>query len=77
MEGVVRSVNKPHVRSKALAKDWEVNDKGRSDILEILEDDVVVMQVLYAGQHGTGDKNNRANPSLLSPDEERSNVPTD
>jgi hypothetical protein len=51
-----------------------MNDKGRSNILEIPVDDMVI-QVLHAGQHGTGHKKECISHSLISPGEERSSVP--
>ena len=49
--------------------------RGRGDILEIPVDDAVVVQVLHAGQDGTGDKMVPISLSLPSPGEEQSNVP--
>jgi len=49
----------------------------RGNILEIPVDDAVtvVVQVIHAGQDGTGDKTKPISLSLLSPVEEQSNVP--
>jgi len=41
--------------------------RGRGNILEIPVDDAVVVQVLHAGQDGTGDKTKPISLSLLSP----------
>jgi len=49
--------------------------RERGNILEILVDDAMVMQVLHAGQDGTGDKTKPISLSLLSPVEEQSSVP--
>jgi len=49
--------------------------KGRGNILEIPVDDAVVVQVLHAGQDGTGDKTKPISFSSLSPVEEQLNVP--
>ena len=49
--------------------------RERGNILEILVDDAVVVQVLHAGQVGTGDKTKPIGLSLLSPVGEQSNVP--
>ena len=48
--------------------------RGRGNILEIPVDDAVVVQVLHAGQDGTGDKTMPISLSLPSPGEEQSNV---
>ena len=50
------------------------NDRGKGNILEIPVDDAVVVQVLHAGQDGTGEKTKRISLSLLSPVEVQSNV---
>ena len=55
-----------------------MNDKGRSNILEIPVDDAVVMQVLHAGgQRGFGHKNKLISLSLTLPSlgGERPNIP--
>jgi len=49
--------------------------RGRGNILEIPVDDAVVVQVLHAGQVGTGDRTKPISLLLLSPVEEQSNVP--
>jgi len=49
--------------------------RERGNILEIPVDDAVVVQVLHAGQVGTGDKTKPIRLSLLSPVEEQSSVP--
>jgi len=49
--------------------------RGRGNILEIPVDDAVLVQVLHAGQDGTGDKTMSISLSLPSPGEEQSNAP--
>ena len=72
---IFRSVHKACVRSKNLAEDQEVNDKGRSNIPGILVGDIGVMVVLHVIQHGFGDKNKVISFSLLSLGDEGSKVP--
>jgi len=52
----------------------DLAEDRRGNILEIPVDDAVVVQVLHAGQDGTGDKTMPISLSLPSPGEEQSNA---
>ena len=65
-ENDLRSVHGPWVRTKYLAEDWELNDQGRSNIVEIPVNNVVVLQVLHTGQGETEHNTKSISSALLS-----------